>query len=426
MLTGTRTIAHFDLDSFFVSVECLKNKSLTGKPIAVGGHGDRGVITSCSYEARKFGVTSAMPAKLARRLCPELIIVKGDMDSYLQFSRYVTALIAESVPLFEKASIDEFYIDMSGMDKFFGCAQYTSALRQKIIRKSGLAISYGLASNKLISKVATNEAKPNGQIEVPFGTEKSFLAPLSIDKMPMIGKQTGALLKSIGLHTIGALSQMPMETMIARLGKNGISLWRKANGIDETPVVASHEQKSIGTENTFQSDTADVPFLHRELTRMTEQVAFELRDNNRLTGCITIKIRYSDFQTFTKQAVVAYTCSDHILLQTVKQLFDKLYDKRFRVRLIGVRLSHLVPGNYQIHLFDDTYETISLYQAIDHIKHRFGEDKLIRVAGATFMSKKYQEEKQQPATTVVEQPSIFGTARLERKISLSNAPHGRS
>lgn len=410
-----RTIAHFDLDCFFVSVECLKNKRLLGKPIAVGGNGDRGVVVSCSYEARKFGVRSAMPGKLAKRLCPELIFVRGDMDSYSKFSREVTEIIADEVPLFEKSSIDEFYVDMTGMDRFFGCTKYTAELRQKIIKKSKLSISYGLASNKLISKVATDEAKPNGQLEIAFGNEKSFLAPLAIEKLPMIGKQTGALLRKMGVETIAVLSAIPVEIMMNLLGKNGIELWRRANGIDEAPIVPYHEQKSVGTENTFQSDTIDIPFLKRELTRMTEQIAFELRDNNKLAGCVTVKVRYSDFQTITKQAVISYTSSDHMLQQTVKQLFDKLYDRRLLVRLIGVRCSHLVPGNYQIHLFDDTHQTINLYQAIDQIKHRYGEHMLIRAAGALFVSEKNKKERQPPCTSTLKQISAFATARSERK-----------
>ena len=417
MLTsaGNRTIAHFDLDCFYVSVECLKNNKLIGKPIAVGGNGERGVVVSCSYEARRFGVRSAMPGKLAKRLCPELIFVSGDMDSYSKFSREVTEIIAEEVPLFEKSSIDEFYVDMTGMDRFFGCAQYTSELRQKIIRKSKLSISYGLASNKLISKVATDEAKPNGQLAVAFGEEKSFLAPLAIEKLPMIGKQTGALLRNMGVETIAVLSQIPVEMMMNLLGKNGIELWRRANGIDETPIVPYHEAKSIGTENTFQTDTIDVAFLKRELIRMTEQIAFELRDSNKLAGCVTVKVRYSDFQTVTKQAVIPYTCADHMLQETVKQLFDKLYDRRLLVRLIGVRCSHLVPGNYQIHLFDDTHQTINLYQAIDQIKHRYGEQMLIRAAGALFISEKNKSERQAPCTSTVKQISAFASARSKQK-----------
>ena len=348
-----RNIVHFDLDSFFVSVECLKNSALIGKPIAVGGHSDRGVIASSSYEARKFGVKSAMPVKLAKRLCPDLLIVRGDMDSYSKYSRLVTDIVADQVPLFEKSSIDEFYIDLSGMDKFFGCSKYTIQLRKKIEKESGLNISYGLASNKLISKVATDEAKPHGQLEISFGDEKRFLLRLPLKRCQWLVQKTSELLRRMGVETIEILSQIPVEMMTNLLGKNGIELWRRSNGIDETPIVPYHEQKSIGTENTFESDTIDINFLHKELVRMTERIAFELRDTNKLAGCITVKIRYSDFQTETVQATIAYTAADHVLLSKAKELFNRLYNRRQLVRLIGVRFSHLVPGNYQINLFDE-------------------------------------------------------------------------
>jgi DNA polymerase-4 len=376
-----RHIAHFDLDSFFVSVERLKNSRLVGKPIAVGGSSDRGVIASCSYEARKFGVKSAMPVRLAKKLCPELLMIKGDMDSYSKYSNTVTSIIADNVPLFEKASIDEFYVDLSGMDKFFGCSRYTTELRQKIEKESGLDISYALASNKLLSKVGTNEVKPHGQLEIPFGNEKNYLAPLAIEKMPMVGDKTSSLLRKMGVETIKILSEIPVEMMINLLGKNGIELSRRANGIDETPIVPFHEAKSMGTENTFETDTIDIQFLHRELARMSEQVGFELRQSNKLCGCVTVKLRYSDFQTFTKQKAISYSAADHVLSATVKELFNKLYERRQLVRLIGVRVSNIVPGNYQIHLFDDTQEMIRLYQSIDSIKSQFGENVLLRAAG---------------------------------------------
>jgi DNA polymerase-4 len=375
-----RSIVHFDLDAFFVHVEYLRNAGLRGRPIAVGGHSDRGVIASCSYEARKFGVRSAMPTRLARRLCPELIIIRGDMDSYSKYSNLVTEIVRSEVPVFEKSSIDEFYVDMTGMDRFFGTARYVQQLRKKIIKESGLSISHALATNKLISKVATNECKPNGQLEVKPGNERSFLAPLPIEKMPMIGNKTATLLRQMGVETISILSEIPMEMMISLLGKNGIDLWKKANGIDETPIVPYHEQKSIGTENTFESDTIDIHFLRKELARMTEKIAFELRSNNKLTGCITVKIRYSDFQTLTMQSTIPYTANDQILLQKVREIFNRLYERRQLVRLIGVRFTNLVEGSYQINIFEDTQESIGLYQAIDSVKKQYGEKLLIRAA----------------------------------------------
>lgn len=381
LLSKDRHIAHFDLDAFFVSVETLRNPKLRGKPLMVGGGSDRGVVAACSYEARKFGIHSAMPMKIARRLCPEAIIIKSDFEAYSKYSRLVTEVIKDAVPIFEKASIDEFYIDLTGMDKFFGCLQFTDQLKKRINKESGLPISWGLASNKLISKVATNEVKPNGQLEIPFGNEKGFLAPLSVIKIPGVGKETGYKLLKMGVETVKVLSEIPVEMMENLLGKSGIDLWRKANGIDETPVIPYHEQKSISTETTFQTDTIDMGFLHSQLVRMTEEIAFQLRQQNKLTGCVTVKMRYSNFETFTKQITIPYTNADHILLKMAKELFNKLYERRLLIRLLGIRFTHLIPGNYQISLFDDTQEMINLYQAIDSVKKRFGEKKIIRAAG---------------------------------------------
>jgi len=379
-MPDVRAVAHFDLDAFFVSVECLKNPVLKGKPLIVGG-GERGVVAACSYETRKFGVQSAMPMKLAKRLCPQAMVIGGDMESYSKYSQLVTEIIREKVPIYEKASIDEFYIDLSGMDKFFGVSKFTGELRKKITKETGLPISYALASNKLVSKVATNEVKPEGQTEIPFGEEKPYLAPLSVQKLPMVGKQTTDLLKQMGVETIRVLSEIPMEMLSNLFGKNGIELWRRSNGIDESPVVPYSEQKSISTENTFQTDTTDMTFLHNQLVRMTEKIAFELRQQDKLAGCITVKVRYSNFDTVTKQASIPYCGSDHVLLEKVKDLFAQLYDRRLLVRLLGVRFTHLIPGNYQINLFDDTQEMIHLYQAIDHIKRRFGNEFLRRAVG---------------------------------------------
>ena len=375
-----RTIVHFDLDAFFVSVECLKNPALKGRPLLVGGHSERAVVAACSYEARKYGIHSAMPMKLARRLCPSALILKGDMDSYSRLSRTVTDIIASKVPVYEKASIDEFYVDLSGMDRFFGCRSYASELRQYVMRETGLPLSYGLASNKLVSKVATDEAKPNGKKEVDFGKEKPFLAPLAVEKLPMVGEKTSALLRQMGVETIRTLSEIPVEMLQNLMGKSGTELWRRANGIDESPIVPYQEQKSLSTENTFEKDSTDVAFLNRELVRMTEKLAFELREQHKLTGCVTLKIRYSDFQTLTKQAVIPYTASDHLLIKKVRELFESLYNRRLLVRLIGVKFSHLVHGYYQIDLFEDTQEMVRLYQAIDSIKHRFGAHSLMRAA----------------------------------------------
>ncbi|MEO7313806.1 MAG: DNA polymerase IV [Ginsengibacter sp.] len=374
-------MAHLDLDSFFVSVEQLRDPKLIGKPVLIGGAGDRGVVASCSYEARKFGIHSAMPMKVARRLCSHATIIRGDMEQYSRYSTLVTDIIRDTVPLFEKSSIDEFYVDMTGMDKYFGCAKFTRELKMKVTKESGLPISYALASNKLISKVATNEVKPNGQIEIPFGNEKSFIAPLNIIKIPGIGKQTAFLLVKMGVETVKILSDIPVEMLQNLLGKNGVELWRRANGIDETPVIPYHEQKSISTENTFAQDSIDIDFMYREIIRMTEKIAFELRKQNKLTGCMTVKLRYSNFETFTKQQTISYTNVDHVLMKIAKELFEKLYDRRMLIRLLGIRFTNLIPGNYQIRLFEDSNEMINLYQAIDSIKKRFGEKVLMKAGG---------------------------------------------
>jgi len=370
-----------DLDSFFVSVERLQNSQFVGKPLLIGGTGDRGVVACCSYEARKFGVHAAMPVRLALRLCPDAIVVKGDHERYTHYSEVVTEIIKEAVPLYEKTSIDEFYIDMTGMDRFYGCYDYTHELRGKIMKETGLPISFGLSVNKTVSKVATGQAKPNGEIKVDNGTERPFLAPLSIQKIPMVGDKTFRLLKSMGVEKVKTVQEMPVELMERLLGDNGTMIWKKANGIDNSPVIAYSERKSISTEETFGQDTMDVSALKNILVSMAEKVGFQLRSQKKLTSCITVKVRYSNFDTHTMQARIAYTSCDHVLIPKIKELFDKLFSKRMMVRLIGVRVSHLVGGNYQINMFDDTEEMMNLYQAIDRMKTRYGEGKIVRAIG---------------------------------------------
>ncbi len=369
-----RHIAHFDLDAFFVSVECLKNPALKGKPLIVGGDGQRGIVAACSYEARKFGIESAMPALAAKRLCPHAIFLKGSYGEYSTYSRMVTSIIASKVPLFEKASIDEFYIDLTGMDKFFGVSNYTRELRETIIRETGLPISCGLSANKLVSKMATNEAKPNGYLEVPPGRETAFLWPLTVDKIPMVGKQIQAQLFNMGIKTIEQLAHTPYETLEKTFGKWGTALWNKAHGISDSIVKQYSEQKSISHENTFNEDTTDLVFLNKELVRLTEQTAYDLRDEKKLTGCVTVKIKYADFEKTTRQEIIDYTSLDDVLLTKVKSLFQKLYKKGEKIRLLGVRFSQLIPFTMQMNLFDDSQERLHLYQAIDGIKNQFGKN----------------------------------------------------
>lgn len=377
-----RHIVHLDLDSFFVSVERLQNSSLIGKPILIGGNSDRAVVSSCSYEARKYGVSSAMPMRMAKMLCPDAIIVRGDMEVYSKYSNMVTDIIDEDAPLYEKASIDEHYIDITGMDRFHGSLKWTSELRQRIIRETGLPISFGMSPNKTVSKIATNEAKPSGQLEVEQERVKPFLNPLSISKIPMLGQKSYHLLRNMGVAIIETLGAMPVEMMIRVLGENGRSIWEKANGIDNAPVVPYTERKSISTERTFEKDTIDIVKINELLVTMVEGLTYDLRKQKRLTSCITVKIRYSNFDTHTMQARIPYTASDHVLIARARELFKKLYERRMLIRLVGIRLSHLVQGHPQINLFEDSTQMVNLYQAIDRLKNRYGDKAVIRAVGS--------------------------------------------
>ena len=374
----SRHIVHLDLDTFFVSCERLLDRRLNKMPVLIGGISDRGVVAACSYETRGFGVYSGMPMKMARMLCPEAIIIRGNSGVYSRFSDMVTDIIKEQAPLFEKSSIDEFYVDVTGMDKFFGTFKWAIELRERIIKETMLPISFGLSINKTVSKVGTGEAKPNNFINIEDGKEKGFLAPLSVKKIPMVGVQTYSLLRSMGVEKVKTIQEMPMELMQSVLGKNGIVIWKKAQGIDNTPVIAWHERKSISMERTFEKDSTDVLKMKSILTSMAENLSYHLRAGNKLTACVSVKIRYSDFQTYSKQRRLHYTSLDHTLIQTTLELFDALYQRRVLIRLIGVRFSHLIGGSYQIRLFEDSEKMIKLYQSMDYVRNRFGDDAVKR------------------------------------------------
>lgn len=375
-----RAISHMDLDTFFVSCERLKNSDLVGKPLIIGG-GDRGVVASCSYETRYFGVRSAMPIKMALKLCPEAKVIRGDMEMYSNMSHTVTEIIQEKVPVLEKASIDEFYLDLSGMDKFFGCYQWTTEIAEAVRKNTGLPISFALSTNKTVSKIGTGESKPIGKLEIPEQKIRAFLNPLSVKKIPMVGNVTFQLLSRLGVRNIQTLSEMPVDVLHRLIGKNGQELWKKANGIDETPVVPYSERKSISKENTFSQDTIDINGIKSILSGMVEQLCFQLRQEKWLTSTVVVKIRYSNFDTETKQYRIPYTSSDHTLLRYALELFEKVYNRRMRIRLIGVKFTGLVHGCHQMNLFEDTEELISLYQTMDKIKTRFGSDSVGRASG---------------------------------------------
>lgn len=383
MDTPQRYIAHFDLDSFFVSVEVLLNPTLKGKPVIVGGSAERGVVSTCSYEARKFGVKSAMPMKTAMQRCPQAIVVQGSYANYTHYSSLVTQLIASRAPLFEKASIDEFYIDLTGMDKYDDPFQWTIRLREEIIQTTGLPISFGMAGNKMVAKIATDMAKPNGYIQVPPGKEKEFLAPLPVSRISGVGEQTLKVLESMGVHTIRQLSETPRSLLIHKLGKMGESLAEKAQGIHTSPVQPFHEAKSVSSEHTFEENITDTEALITELVRLTEKVAYSLRQDGQLAGCIAVKIRYPDFETRSRQTTITPSCRDDQFIPAAIQLLQDLYATGTPVRLLGVKLSEFTREPIQPSLFEDASKKQHLYQAIDAVKNKFGKTALQKARTVT-------------------------------------------
>jgi DNA polymerase-4 len=376
-----RTIMHIDLDSFFVSVERKFDPSLIGKAVIIGGSADRGVVASCSYEARKFGVHSAMPTRQALKLCPHAIVLRGSHGRYGEASREVTEIIHNAVPLYMKTSVDEFYIDYTGMDRFHNCYKHASELRQKIIRDTELPISFGMSSGKTVSKMATNQAKPNGQLYIPHGREKEFLAPLAIGKIPGLGESTANKLHQYGIERIGQLQKMDVRFLETVFGRMGKYIWEKANGIDDSEIVPNSDRKSISTEHTFHTNINDRQSIETILVSMTEELAGKLRKENKVASCLAIKVRYANFETHTQQEKIALTAAEHILIPGIKNLLKKAWNQHRPIRLIGVRLSNLCTGSYQINLFEDNEERIKLYQAMDKINFKFGEKTVCRAAG---------------------------------------------
>ena len=373
-----RAILHLDIDAFFASVEQLENSSLKGKPVVVGGMCGRGLVSSCNYEARRYGIHTAMPMKLARRLCPHAVYIRGDKEKYQNYSRLITEIISEQAPLFEKASLDEFYLDLTGMDKYIGCYHWAKELRAKILHQAGLPLSFGLSANKLIAKIGTGEGKPNGCMQVAKGKEKRFIAPLPVQKLPAVGKVTAHRLQRMGVQNIKTLSEIPPKLLQREFGKTGISLWKKANAIDNSPVIPYREKKAFSAEHNFEQDTIDVQLLQRTLYRILEKLCFDLRQAQKLTASIRLKIKYTDGNTYTKQKRISYTASDKVIAPHLKELFNTLHRRRQLVRLVGIRFDKLVHGNLQMNLFDDTAKEAQLLQKMDAIRKRFGKESLLR------------------------------------------------
>jgi DNA polymerase-4 len=367
-----RTIVNMDMDTFFVSCERRNHSELKNMPLVIGGSSDRALVASCSIEAKKYGVRPGMPMRQAKYLCGDAKIITPDMELYAQCSDEITQFLEEKSPVLERVSIDEYFIDVSGMDKYIGCYKWTNELVEKLYKESRLPISFGLSTNKTVSKIATGEGKPHGKLFIPPVDVQPFLNPLSIRKIPGIGHEKYEELARSGIHIIESLAKTDVEILHKMYGKEGIKIWDKANGVDNAPVEPYKATKSISRSKTFDHDTIDINKIKSLLSSQIEELAYELRKNKWLASIMTIKIKYTNFDTLSKQHRIPYTSLDSQLKSIADELFDKLYDRRMRIRLIGISLSGLINSHYQIDLFSDQEETISLFNAIDRLRKRFG------------------------------------------------------
>lgn len=371
-----RTIFHLDLDAFFVSVERILDPSLEGKPVIVGADpaSGRGVVAACSYEAREFGLHSAMPIKQAYRLCPKGVYLHGHHGEYGRFSKAVKHILEQYAPMLEQASIDEFYLDFTGTKKIYGhYLDLASKLQYEIWEKLNLPCSIGIASNKTIAKICSDFKKPKGITYVMPGMEKEFLEKLPAGKMPGIGKVTLQSLHSKGFYTLGDISRMSQAYFASAFGKHGIDLWKKANGEGSEYLNPPQKRKSISKERTYRQDIVDKSEIEATLFKLTQQVCQLLRDKNWQTSTVSIKLRYSDFNTLTRAKTIKATDDDKIIYDTALKLFRGAYTRRVGVRLIGVHLTKFTEYNEQEVLFED--EDISrkkMLRAVTKIRDKFG------------------------------------------------------
>ena len=374
---ANRTIIHIDLDSFFVSVERVLNPDLNRKPVVVGGKLDRrGVVATASYEARKFGLHSAMPLVTAARLCPHAIFIEGNFVRYREFSRKFMAILNDFSPFIEPAGLDEAYLDVTGFESLHGTIRKMAiAIKQRIKTELGLPASIGIASCKIVAKVASDYSKPDGLVEVPNSGEREFLAPLSVDKLPGVGKQAAKVLKNLGINTIGDLSHTAIHTLTERFGIAGETMRRHANGIDDSQVLPPGEAKSISRETTFGEDTRDHSFLEATLWTQSEKVGSDLRKKRKEAKCVTLKLRYGDFSTITRSHTLRESLNtDKEIFETgIKLLHKELTVERQGVRLIGIGVSHLVEPSRQTTVFTSSNSKLEeLYKTIDRIRDRYG------------------------------------------------------
>ncbi len=372
-----RRIIHIDLDAFFVSVEQVDKPELRGKPVVVGGRPDRrGVVAAASYEARVFGLYSGMPLKTASRLCPQAIFIEGSFTKYRKASRKFMAILADFSPFIEPMGIDEAYLDVTGFESLHGSIkQMAEKIKQRVKAELGICASVGIASSKVVAKIASELSKPDGLIEVASGEEASFLAPLPIGKLPGIGKKTEPILRSLGIDTIGKLSLTPLASLKSHFGVSGRYLHRLPRGIDDREVEPPREAKSISRETTFAQDTRSQAFLEATLRYLGERVGSELRQQNKQARCLTLKLRYADFVTITRsQTLRQATDADQTIFATGQKLLGKALAKEKRaVRLIGIGASNLVEVGRQLDMLDPAGARLQrLNSTIDRIRRKYG------------------------------------------------------
>ncbi len=372
-----RTIMHIDLDAFFVSVEQVLNPELQGKPVVVGGRpGGRGVVAAASYEARAFGLHSAMPLTTAARLCPQAIFIEGSFPKYRHASQRFMAILADFSPFLEPVGLDEAYLDVTGFESIHGSIhQMAVGIKQRIEDELGLCASVGIAGGKVVAKIASELSKPDGLLEVTRGEERSFLAPLSVAKLPGIGKKTERIFRDLGINTIGRLSITPSNVLKSHFGAAGEVLHRSANGIDARKVAPLGAARSISRETTFSKDTEDRSLLKATLRYLSERVGADLRGRGKQTRCITLKLRYADFTTITRSHTLPQTTdSDQTIFDTgVKLLNRALSLEKQPVRLIGIGVSNLVESGRQLDMLDSSAQRLEqLNRAIDRIRNKYG------------------------------------------------------
>jgi DNA polymerase-4 len=409
-----RTYFHLDMDAFFVSVEELYDPSLKGKPVVVGGNAnERGVVSAASYAARKFGVHSAMPLRTAHKLCPQAIFVEGHMDRYREYSSRVYEVLNRFTPLVSMASIDEAYLDMTGTERLHGPPlKAAHLLHQAIGETTKLNCSIGIASSRLVAKVTSDQAKPNGVMWIVPGTEAGFLAPLDVRKIPGVGKVTEANLHRLGIKKVGDLAKMDEALLRARFGEWGLAMAGKARGLDaggwfDTEIGAREDPKSISHEHTFSEDTADRDHLESTLAHLAEKVGRRLREHGLYTHTVQLKLRFSDFTTITRAHTLPdVTQLDIALIEAVRKLFRANWKPGTPIRLIGVQTSSFDTEEAQPGLLDtgrlDRWK--HALSAADRLRDRFGES---AVSIATGMRGKFKERVQEnPADLPGKEPGV--------------------